>query len=196
MRITLTHDIAYSLRIFRHSEGGVNPRIRENLGTLVSWCAAAPGDRRPKASMRDWYYATTRQRSICAYVPIAPRNMVGSRTHSWLGFEENAQIGWVYCTWSAARRWCKKGSDYEIQQRAERALATEARDYEAYIDGDIYRYMVFADKVRWHRPLQTVVASGSGFLGSEPEFNGMLETFPQYLQDAFHNYSMYISVHV
>jgi len=74
-------------------------------------------------------------------------------------------------------------------------IRAEARDYEAYIVGDIYRYMIFADKVRWHRPLQVVVARGDGFLGSEPDLNGMLETFPQYLQDEFHNYNMQIHVH-
>ena len=106
MRITLTHDVTYALWIFRHGANAVNPRTRANLGTMVSWFDTAPGDRRPAASMREWYDATLRQRNICGWARVAPSNMV-SRDQVRVGFTENAQIGWVYCTWSKARRWFK-----------------------------------------------------------------------------------------
>jgi hypothetical protein len=198
MRLTLAPVVHYSLYIIRDKAGGVCPRTRINLGTMVSWNAKAPGDRQPKASQGEWMRQTLRQKNICAYVPVAPQSLV-SPSAGWHSNAVNHQIGWVYCTRSKARKWFD-GDDATVEKKARLVLNKEVDDYCAFIDGYVYRYTLRAAKT-WHanrrRHVHTItIMQGGGFIGSEPEHNGMLEQFPAYAVEAYTSYSMSVHVHV
>lgn len=199
MRLTLSPKVNYTLRICKTRATATvdNPRNGANFGTMVTWSEAAPGDRRPKAGMQTWYESIVRQPGICAIVPVTPYGLV-SRDVVPVGFSSKAQIGWVYCMWGKARARFK-GTDYQIQRAAEWAIIREAQLYADYVTGNVYDYILLAHKqpVRWGglghwQP--RVVARGRGFLGSDPEHNGMVEALPSYFREVYYAYNMHVII--
>ena len=100
---------------------------------------------------------------------------------------DSGQVGWIYMTKkNAIDNWGKRNLTLNIVQKAVQCLEAEVKEYDQYLQGDIYGFI--------HKDLDTKEEKDScwGFYGNE-DTNGIFDhlnieglTFERY-QEVFHN---------
>lgn len=116
---------------------------------------------------------------ICLELPLYLFDH-GSLTISTTPFScpfDSGQVGWIWCSWKAARREFGMARSAEqrrlVQERARVAIQQEVEIYAQWLQGDVYNFVIERDDA-WSFEWEPIYYGPGGFYGHDNDANGLL----------------------
>lgn len=174
-------------------EDAISPReFGSNLGHMVCWHgryrlgdphSIDPNDFCSWEEIEEYLW---KKKGACIVYPIYIYDHSGitisvNHTYPYNDFWDAGQIGYIYCTKADIRKWfnIKRVTEKQIQ-KAREILLMEVKDYDAFLRGEVYGYVLEKDG--------EVIDSCFGFYGSDMKENGLLSCLPkeyEFFKEAF-----------
>jgi hypothetical protein len=128
----------------------INPRDdREPLGHMVCWHGRYDlGDKhdwKTPADFENWYQAQS-QPKVRLPLYLYDHSGLTMNTHGFSCPWDSGQVGYIYATWAALESEYGAPWDFEKEKLALTVLEHEVEDYDRYLRGEYYGYVVVDTK--------------------------------------------------
>ena len=197
MKVAEARDGDIILRIFQDEDPIDQREMCDYLGKMVCWHRMYNlGDKHDFETPDDFLNSIDKERSILLPLYLYDHSGLRMKVGSFNGLLpqghaewDTMQVGWIYCSHEYALDECKWGqeTDGETLAKAERMLCAEVKEYDQYLNGDIYGFnLIEVEHCDLGHEHEEVMDSCWGFYGyGDWKENGMMEHVPEEYQYLF-----------